>query len=42
METINYEVTCGLTARVVRVHREEDEVLAVGDEDEYDEGMFLV
>jgi alanine racemase len=42
METINYEVTCGLTARVVRVHRDEDEVLAVGDEDEYDDGMFLV
>jgi alanine racemase len=42
MDTINYEVTCGLTARVTRVYGEEDEVLAVSDEDEYDEGMFLV
>jgi alanine racemase len=42
LDTINYEVTCGLTARVARVYRDEDEVLAVGDEDEYDDGMFLV
>ena len=42
MDTINYEVTCGLTARVARVHRDEDEVLAIGDEDEYDDGVFLV
>lgn len=42
MDTINYEVTCGLTARVARVYGDEDEVLAVGDEDEYGEGMFLV
>jgi alanine racemase len=42
MDTINYEVTCGLTARVARVHRDEDEVLASGDEDEYDDGVFLV
>jgi alanine racemase len=42
MDTINYEVTCGLTARVTRVHHDEDEVLAIGDEDEYDDGMFLV
>ncbi len=40
--TINYEVTCGLTARVSRVYHDEDEVLAVGDEDEYEDGMFLV
>jgi len=42
LETINYEITCGLTARVARVHRDEDEVLAVGEEDEYDDGMFLL
>ncbi len=42
MDTINYEVTCGLTARVARRYGDEDEVLDVGDEDEYDEGVFLV
>jgi alanine racemase len=42
LNTINYEITCGLTARVTRVHHDEDEVLAVGEEDEYDDGMFLV
>jgi alanine racemase len=42
LDTINYEITCGLTARVARVHHDEDEVLAVGEEDEYDDGMFLV
>jgi alanine racemase len=42
LDTINYEITCGLTARVVRIHHEEDEVLAVGEEDEYDDGMFLL
>jgi alanine racemase len=42
MDTINYEITCGLTARVTRVYGDEDEVLAVSEEDEYDEGMFLV
>jgi alanine racemase len=42
LDTINYEITCGLTARVTRVHHDEDEVLAVGEEDEYDDGMFLL
>jgi alanine racemase len=42
LHTINYEVTCGLTARVTRVHQDADEVLAVGEEGEYDDGMFLV
>jgi alanine racemase len=42
LDTINYEVTCGLTARVARVYDDADEVLAVGEEDEYDDGMFLV
>jgi alanine racemase len=42
LDTINYEITCGLTARVARVHHDEDEVLAVGEEDEYDDGMFLL
>ncbi len=42
MDTINYEVTCGLTARVARIYGDEDEALALGEEDEYDEGMFLV
>ena len=42
LDTINYEITCGLTARVTRVHHDEDEVLAVGDEDESDDGMFLL
>jgi alanine racemase len=42
LDTINYEVTCGLTARVQRVHHDRDEVLAVGEEDEYDDGMFLL
>jgi alanine racemase len=42
LDTINYEITCGLTARVTRVYHDEDEVLAVGEEDEYDDGMFLL
>jgi alanine racemase len=42
LDTINYEITCGLTARVTRTYHEEDEVLAVGEEDEYDDGMFLL
>ncbi len=42
LETINYEITCGLTARVARIHHDEDEVLAVGEEDEYEDGMFLL
>ncbi|HEY2766887.1 MAG TPA: alanine racemase [Solirubrobacteraceae bacterium] len=42
IDTINYEITCGLTARVARVYGEEDEALAASEEDEYDEGMFLV
>ncbi len=42
LHTINYEVTCGLTARVTRIHQDADEVLAVGEEGEYDDGVFLV
>jgi alanine racemase len=42
LQTINYEVTCGLTARVTRTYQDEDEVLAAGEEDEYEDGMFLV
>jgi alanine racemase len=42
LDTINYEITCGLTARVTRTYHDEDEVLAVGEEDEYDDGMFLL
>ena len=40
--TINYEITCGLTARVSRVYRDADEVLASGEEDEFEDGMFLL
>jgi alanine racemase len=42
LDTINYEVTCGFTARVTRVYRDEDEVLAEREEDEYEDGMFLL